>query len=56
MAQQGRSPEVDAELKKLQGVQNGQRSCIVWYGCSWLIKSGRIRLNTAVHTYQCYPP
>lgn len=26
MAQQGRSPEVDAELKKLQGVQNGQFS------------------------------
>lgn len=24
MAQPGRSPEVDAELKKLQGVQNGE--------------------------------
>ena len=28
MAQQGRSPEVDAELKKLQGVQNGQYACV----------------------------
>lgn len=27
--QQGRSPEVDAELKKLQGVQNGQCPCVV---------------------------
>lgn len=26
MSQPGRSPEVDAELKKLQGVQNGEGS------------------------------
>ena len=32
MAQPGRSPEVDAELKKLQGVQNGEheRDGRVW--------------------------
>lgn len=45
MAQPGRSPEVDAELKKLQGVQNGERPATWRY---WILPYSNILYESTI--------